>query len=98
MLQAVGIIAAVGESVTNLKVGTPAAIMTFGSYAEFTMVRCLKNTVLFFFQCLLRSAFIFNVRNVSKFTLIMILFYFLISFFCLFLLSITSVITDELCT
>ncbi|BBH09551.1 hypothetical protein Prudu_022080 [Prunus dulcis] len=28
---AVGIIAAVGESVTNLKVGTPAAIMTFGS-------------------------------------------------------------------
>ncbi|PQQ04395.1 prostaglandin reductase-3 [Prunus yedoensis var. nudiflora] len=36
--EAVGIIAAVGESVTNLKVGTPAAIMTFGSYAEFTMV------------------------------------------------------------
>lgn len=37
-LQAVGIIAAVGDSVCNLKVGTPAAIMTFGSYAEFTMV------------------------------------------------------------
>ncbi|BFG41800.1 hypothetical protein CerSpe_280740 [Prunus speciosa] len=36
--EAVGIIAAVGESVTNLKVGTPAAIMTFGSYAEFMMV------------------------------------------------------------
>ncbi|XP_062022887.1 uncharacterized protein LOC133739170 [Rosa rugosa] len=36
--EAVGIIAAVGESVTNLKIGTPAAIMTFGSYAEFMMV------------------------------------------------------------
>lgn len=36
--QAVGLIAAVGDSVNNVKVGTPAAIMTFGSYAEFTMV------------------------------------------------------------
>ncbi|KAG5526475.1 hypothetical protein RHGRI_032672 [Rhododendron griersonianum] len=36
--EAVGIIAAVGDSVKNLKVGTPAALMTFGSYAEFTMV------------------------------------------------------------
>ncbi|XP_052192327.1 uncharacterized protein LOC127801350 isoform X2 [Diospyros lotus] len=36
--EAVGIIAAVGNSVKNLKVGTPAALMTFGSYAEFTMV------------------------------------------------------------
>ncbi|KAM7479198.1 hypothetical protein LguiA_027411 [Lonicera macranthoides] len=36
--EAVGIIAAVGDSVRNLQVGTPAAIMTFGSYAEFTMV------------------------------------------------------------
>ncbi|KAL3515268.1 hypothetical protein ACH5RR_022170 [Cinchona calisaya] len=36
--EAVGIIAAIGDSVKNLKVGTPAAIMTFGSYAEFTMV------------------------------------------------------------
>lgn len=36
--ESVGIIAAVGESVTNLEVGTPAAIMTFGSYAEFLMV------------------------------------------------------------
>lgn len=33
-----GIIAAVGESVTDLKVGTPAALMTFGSYTEFTVV------------------------------------------------------------
>ncbi|KAK6136876.1 hypothetical protein DH2020_029388 [Rehmannia glutinosa] len=37
--EAVGIIAAIGDSVKHLKVGTPAAIMTFGSYAEFTMVR-----------------------------------------------------------
>lgn len=37
--EAVGIIAAIGESVDNLKVGTPAALMTFGGYAEFTMVR-----------------------------------------------------------
>ncbi|KAI3445998.1 hypothetical protein Pfo_002663 [Paulownia fortunei] len=37
-LQAVGIIAAIGDSVKHLKVGTPAAIMTFGSYAEFTMI------------------------------------------------------------
>ncbi|KAL9417892.1 hypothetical protein AB3S75_040815 [Citrus x aurantiifolia] len=36
--EAVGLIAAVGDSVNNVKVGTPAAIMTFGSYAEFTMV------------------------------------------------------------
>ncbi|KAJ6716641.1 hypothetical protein OIU74_009222 [Salix koriyanagi] len=36
--EAVGIVAAVGESVTDLKVGTPAALMTFGSYAEFTVV------------------------------------------------------------
>ncbi len=38
LLQAVGIIAAVGDSVTHLEIGTPAAIMTFGSYAEFMMV------------------------------------------------------------
>ncbi|XP_059449614.1 uncharacterized protein LOC132180722 [Corylus avellana] len=36
--EAVGIIAAVGDSVTDLKIGTPAAVMTFGSYAEFMMV------------------------------------------------------------
>ena len=41
ILQAVGIIAAVGDSVKNLKVGSPAALMTFGSYAEFTMVHYL---------------------------------------------------------
>ncbi|KAL0422640.1 UNVERIFIED_CONTAM: 3-beta-hydroxycholanate 3-dehydrogenase (NAD(+)) 2 [Sesamum latifolium] len=34
--EGVGIIAAIGDSVKHLKVGTPAAIMTFGSYAEFT--------------------------------------------------------------
>lgn len=37
--QAVGIIVAVGDSVTNLRIGSPAAVMTYGSYAEFTMVR-----------------------------------------------------------
>ncbi|GLU09294.1 hypothetical protein SLE2022_261600 [Rubroshorea leprosula] len=36
--EAVGIIAAVGDSVRGLKVGTPAAVMTYGSYAEFIMV------------------------------------------------------------
>ncbi|KAJ9705012.1 hypothetical protein PVL29_003183 [Vitis rotundifolia] len=36
--EAVGIIAAVGDSVNDLKIGTPAAVMTFGSYAEFMMV------------------------------------------------------------
>ncbi|XVF01244.1 hypothetical protein REPUB_Repub04eG0071300 [Reevesia pubescens] len=36
--EAVGIIAAVGESGTNLKVGTPAAVMTYGGYAEFVTV------------------------------------------------------------
>ncbi|KAL4555758.1 hypothetical protein LXL04_038386 [Taraxacum kok-saghyz] len=36
--EGVGLIAAIGEGVKNLKVGTPAAIMTFGSYAEFAMV------------------------------------------------------------
>ncbi|KAG8368351.1 hypothetical protein BUALT_Bualt15G0036500 [Buddleja alternifolia] len=38
LLQAVGVIAAIGDSVKHLKVGTPAAIMTYGGYAEFTMV------------------------------------------------------------
>lgn len=36
--EAVGLIAAVGDSVKNLSIGTPAAIMTFGGYAEFAMV------------------------------------------------------------
>lgn len=36
--EGVGIIAAVGDSVTDLKIGTPAAVMTFGSYSEFIMV------------------------------------------------------------
>ncbi|XVE66859.1 hypothetical protein DITRI_Ditri08aG0113800 [Diplodiscus trichospermus] len=36
--EAVGIIAAIGDSVSNLKVGTPAAIMVFGGYAEFITV------------------------------------------------------------
>ncbi|WOH04726.1 hypothetical protein DCAR_0624138 [Daucus carota subsp. sativus] len=36
--EAVGIIAAVGDSVRHLNVGSPAAIMTFGGYSEFTMV------------------------------------------------------------
>lgn len=35
--EGVGLVAAVGDSV-DLKVGTPVALMTFGSYAEFTMV------------------------------------------------------------
>ncbi|KAK6282601.1 hypothetical protein POUND7_016426 [Theobroma cacao] len=36
--EAVGIIAAVGDSVSDLKVGTPAAVMTYGGYAEFITV------------------------------------------------------------
>ncbi|XP_058097096.1 uncharacterized protein LOC131242466 [Magnolia sinica] len=36
--EAVGLIAAVGDLVNDLRIGTPVAIMTFGSYAEFTMV------------------------------------------------------------
>lgn len=36
--EAVGIIAAIGDAVRNLKTGMPAAIMTFGGYAEFVMV------------------------------------------------------------
>lgn len=38
VLQAVGVIAAVGDSVNDLKVGTPAAVMTYGSYSEFVTV------------------------------------------------------------
>ncbi|KAI3788412.1 hypothetical protein L2E82_01177 [Cichorium intybus] len=37
-LEGVGLIAAVGDDVKNLEVGTPAAIMNFGAYAEFIMV------------------------------------------------------------
>ncbi|XP_010500511.1 PREDICTED: zinc-binding alcohol dehydrogenase domain-containing protein 2 [Camelina sativa] len=36
--EGVGIIAAVGESVKNLEVGTPAAVMTFGAYSEYMIV------------------------------------------------------------
>ena len=36
--QAVGIVASVGDSVRHIKVGTAVALMTFGSYAEFTVV------------------------------------------------------------
>ncbi|KAK4805068.1 hypothetical protein SAY86_004885 [Trapa natans] len=36
--EAVGIIAAVGDSVKDFSVGTPAALMTYGGYAEFAMV------------------------------------------------------------
>ncbi|EFH70466.1 ARP protein [Arabidopsis lyrata subsp. lyrata] len=36
--EGVGLIAAVGESVKNLEVGTPAAVMTFGAYSEFMIV------------------------------------------------------------
>lgn len=36
--EAVGIIAGVGDGVTDLRIGSPAAVMTFGSYAEFIMV------------------------------------------------------------
>lgn len=39
MLQAVGVVAGIGDSVKHLKVGTAAAIMTYGSYTEFTVVR-----------------------------------------------------------
>ncbi|KAI3525928.1 hypothetical protein L1887_05062 [Cichorium endivia] len=37
-LEAVGLIAAVGDDVKNLEVGTPAAVMNYGAYAEFAMV------------------------------------------------------------
>ncbi|KAL6656142.1 hypothetical protein ACP70R_006968 [Stipagrostis hirtigluma subsp. patula] len=36
--EAVGIVAFVGDSVKRIKVGTPVALMTFGSYAEFMLV------------------------------------------------------------
>nr|BAK05909.1 predicted protein [Hordeum vulgare subsp. vulgare] len=36
--EAVGIVASVGDSVRHIKVGTAVALMTFGSYAEFTVV------------------------------------------------------------
>ncbi|KAL6846276.1 hypothetical protein ACP4OV_023724 [Aristida adscensionis] len=36
--EAVGIVASVGESVKHIKVGTPVALMTFGTYAEFMLV------------------------------------------------------------
>ncbi|ERM97141.1 hypothetical protein AMTR_s00126p00098640 [Amborella trichopoda] len=36
--EAVGVIAAVGESVKGLKIGSPVATMSFGSYAEFSLV------------------------------------------------------------
>jgi NADPH:quinone reductase-like Zn-dependent oxidoreductase len=37
-MQGVGIVASVGDSVNHVRVGTPVALMTFGSYAEFTLV------------------------------------------------------------
>lgn len=42
-----GLIAAIGDAVRNLKIGMPAAIMTFGGYAEFVMV----TTALHIYSC-----------------------------------------------
>ncbi|WVZ65207.1 hypothetical protein U9M48_014613 [Paspalum notatum var. saurae] len=36
--KAVGIVASIGDSVKQMKVGTPVALMTFGSYAEFMLI------------------------------------------------------------
>ncbi|KAG8057012.1 hypothetical protein GUJ93_ZPchr0002g24337 [Zizania palustris] len=36
--EAVGIVASVGDSVDHIKVGTPVALMTFGTYSEFAQV------------------------------------------------------------
>lgn len=46
-MQAVGIISAVGEGVNSVKVGTAAAVMTFGSYAEFMIVCIFLNYDIF---------------------------------------------------
>jgi NADPH:quinone reductase-like Zn-dependent oxidoreductase len=46
-VQAVGIVASVGDSVKLIKVGTAVALMTFGGYAEFTLVlqsKCISVT------------------------------------------------------
>jgi NADPH:quinone reductase-like Zn-dependent oxidoreductase len=37
-MQAVGIVASVGDSVNHIKVGSPVALMIFGAYSEFTQV------------------------------------------------------------
>lgn len=56
-----GIIAAVGDNVNNLKIGAPAAVMTFGSYAEFMMVYCLNIYVLKVLQtCCYYLVYFFN--------------------------------------
>jgi len=48
--EAVGIVASVGDAVRHIKVGSPVALMTFGSYAEFTMVYCGLHPRLFVTQ------------------------------------------------
>lgn len=55
-----GIVAAVGDSV-HIKVGTPVALMTFGSYAEFTMV------LLFFYIFYFFILSLFDVTSDSLF-------------------------------
>ena len=58
-----GIIAAVGDSVDDLKIGTPAAVMTFGSYAEFMMVYYLKIFVLNALQGWCYDYYYYNNNN-----------------------------------
>ncbi|CAN6466691.1 unnamed protein product [Victoria cruziana] len=36
--EAVGLVAAIGDMVNDIRIGTPVAVMSFGSYAEFTTV------------------------------------------------------------
>ena len=38
-LQAVGLVVAAGDFVEGLTIGRPVAAMSFGAYAEFTVVR-----------------------------------------------------------
>ncbi|GJS80519.1 retrovirus-related pol polyprotein from transposon TNT 1-94 [Tanacetum coccineum] len=59
----VGLVAAVGDGVKNLKVGTPATIMTFGSYTKFAMLRFVKSREI-------PSLITFNNNSISQFSFI----------------------------
>lgn len=63
-LQAVGLIAAIGDSVYDLKIGTPVAIMTFGGYAEYVLVGCNHRNTCYFFEFIFFYLIVCHMRSV----------------------------------
>ena len=88
-MQGVGIVAAVGDSVNHIKVGTPVALMTFGSYAEFTQVLHFMH----FLTCQITCQFLsfkWDHLQPIKFCIFLCLFTSNDSYLCNFLMKVAA--------